>query len=120
MLEALVSFTLLAVVGAASVTASVNVTSTSNNSGNRVAAANLAQQDQQAAQALRYPTYPAAIAARSVVVGSTTYTVTRTVTGSCPLPPNYDTNPYMTVKSIVTWPPASTARTVTMAQELAC
>ena len=119
-LEALVSFTLLAVVGAASVTASVKATGTSKNSTDRVVAANLAQQDQQAAQAVRYPTYPAAVAAKGVRVGTTTYTITRTIGGSCPVPPNYDAHPYMTVTSTVTWPPAGSARKVVMAQELAC
>lgn len=119
-LEALVSFILLAVVGASAVTAVVSATSTSKNSSDRSIAANLAQNDEQAAQSLHYPSYPAAIAAKSVTVGTTNYTVTRTVASVCPATPNYDTNPFMTVTTTVTWPPGGATQKVVMAQELAC
>ncbi|WP_375480908.1 prepilin-type N-terminal cleavage/methylation domain-containing protein [uncultured Jatrophihabitans sp.] len=118
--EALVSLVLLAVVGTAATTAVVAATKTSKNSNDRVNAANLAQQDLQAARALRYPAYPAAVSARSVVIGKTSYTVTRTVSTPCPATINYTSNPFMTVTSTVTWKPATPTQTVVMTTELAC
>ena len=64
-------------------------------------------------------------------VGNTTYTVTRTVSSvtlpagtvsatACPTTLNYTTNPYMTVTSTVTWPPATSTTRVVMSTELAC
>lgn len=128
-LEALVAFTLLATVAAASVTATVSATKSSKSSTDRVTAANLAQRDLQSARALRFPSYPTASGPTAVPVNGTTYTVTRSVTtklsdgtaiGACPAKPNFTTRPYMIVTTSVTWQPATTANTVTMATELAC
>jgi type II secretory pathway pseudopilin PulG len=119
-IECLVSFILLAIVSASAVFAIVEATATDKNSSDRTVAQNLAQSDENAAQALRYPTYPAAITGKTIKVGTTNYTVTRTVSSACPMPPSYDTNPFMTVTTTVTWPPAGTNQRVVMAQELAC
>ncbi|SHH61744.1 Type II secretory pathway, pseudopilin PulG [Jatrophihabitans endophyticus] len=126
--EALVAFVLLAVVSAAAIVAIANTTKTSKRSTDRVTAANLVQQDLQAARALRYPNYPAARSA-TTVVGTTSYTLTRSVSattpagatiGACPATPDFTNRPYMVVTTTVTWPPAGTADRVSAATELAC
>jgi type II secretory pathway pseudopilin PulG len=119
-LEALVSFALFAVIGGSSVTAIVNANTTSKDSSDRVNAADLAAQDLQQARTLDYPNYPTSVAAHSVIVGNTTYTVTRSVPSPCPTTSNFNSQTTMLVTTTVTWAPVNAANTVVMATEIAC
>jgi type II secretory pathway pseudopilin PulG len=127
-LEALVSFVLFAIMAGASITAIVNAMSTSNTSQDRVAAANLAQQDLQQARALQAPNYPQAVAARTVTVSGQKFTVTRTLSSTtCPVSSDPN-NPgiawqpgdatSMQVTTTVTWPGSTSS--VAMSTEIAC
>jgi type II secretory pathway pseudopilin PulG len=101
--EAIVAFSLFAMVAGSSITALVSTTSAANGTRDRVTAANIAQQDIQQARSLRYPNYPAAIAAHSVAVGNKTFTVSRAISNTCPnlWTPGKPTS--MQVTTTVTW-----------------
>jgi Tfp pilus assembly protein PilV len=121
LVEALVAFSLLAIVSTASINASITAVSSSNGSRDRIAAANLAQQDLENARSLQYPDYPAAAAAHPVTVGNKTFSVQRTVSTTCPSlwTPGLPTS--MKVTTTVTSPGAANrAVSVTMATVIAC
>ncbi len=116
-IEALVSFVLLALVGASATSAIVATMRTSNTTRDRVTAANIAQQDIQDARSLRYPNYPAGVAAHTVTVGNKSFTVSRSVTTPCPATWIPDSPP-MQVVTTVTWRDGKTP--VTIGTEIAC
>jgi type II secretory pathway pseudopilin PulG len=118
-IEALVSFIVLAIVGVSATLGLVQGNTVSKRSSDRVNAVNLAQQDIQDARGLQPPTYPAA-QTKTSVLGSTNYTVTRSVSNVCPVTPDLTNHPYMRVTTTVTWPPAATVNQVSLATEIAC
>jgi Tfp pilus assembly protein PilV len=121
LVEALVAFSLLAIVSTASINAGITAVSSSNSSRDRITAANLAQQDLENARSLQYPDYPGADAAHPVTVGSKTFSLQRTVSATCPSlwTPGLPTS--MVVTTTVTSPGAANrAVSVTMATVIAC
>jgi type II secretory pathway pseudopilin PulG len=120
LLEAVVSFALLAIMSGASLIAMVNADKAAATTTDRVTASNLAQQDLEAARALQYPSYPVVITASPVTVGGTVYTVSQAITTTCPAlwvsGQNLPTS--MQVTATVTWPGAKA--NVVMATLISC
>jgi type II secretory pathway pseudopilin PulG len=117
-LEALVSITLFAILAGASTTVIATAIGTNNTAQDRVTAANLAQADIQRARALQYPSYPAAVPAHVVMVGTKKFTVARTISTTCPAlwTPGQPTS--MQVTTTVTWPGSPSS--VAVATEISC
>jgi prepilin-type N-terminal cleavage/methylation domain-containing protein len=118
LVEVMVSLVLFGVVAGASVTAITTSSRTNNTARDRVTAANLAQADIQQARALRYPSYPAAVASHPVTVGTKRYTVNRSVSTTCPSVWTPGAVTSMQVTTTVTWPGTTTP--VVVATEISC
>jgi prepilin-type N-terminal cleavage/methylation domain-containing protein len=121
MIEVVVALVVFSVVAAASVTALTSAMRADTTTQLRVVAANLAQQDLAQAGALQYPSYPAAVSAHTVTVGSKTFSLARTLpTGSCPSTRSTSVTS-MQVATTVSWPQDNgTTGTLTEATVIAC
>ena len=80
--ETLVAVSLLAIVGGGATTGIVAGTRAQADTETRTVATNLARADIDTARAIAYPQYPTAVAAKSVAVGSRTFTVQRSISAA--------------------------------------
>ena len=103
-----------------------------NGSQVRTAAVNLAHADLDQARSLVYPTYPAAVAAHSVTVGSFTFSVARTVTAlygtqaaapagqTCPTNLSATSVLSLKVTTTVSWTDRGRTQSTAMSTVIAC
>lgn len=123
LLEVVVSFVLFMIVASAATAAVANGIRTSSSTTQRVQATQVAQQDIEKARSMKPSLVSAAGYPLTVVVGTRTFTVARTVswsTGSgCPATPAAGTVYYVNVTDIVTWT-GNSGRSVRMDTVLAC
>jgi prepilin-type N-terminal cleavage/methylation domain-containing protein len=132
MAETIVSITLLAFVAAAATTAVITSGHAQSGGQTRTSAANLARNDLDKARALVYPDYPAAVAAHPEVVGSMTFTVSRTVTAlyasqaaapagsTCPVNLTGDGVLSLRVVTTVAWTEKGKPLSTSVSEVLAC
>lgn len=125
LIETLVSLGLFMIVSLAAVLAVVTATSNTDATRDRVAAANVAQQEIARAQAMpRSGLTASPTASRTATVGSEPYTVTRSIAYvpagvPCPSAPATDAPHRISVYVTVTWPGAK-GRSVDVGTVLAC